>query len=308
MGLLGDHEHVHHGPGSGRKGAAPFVIGVIITLVFATVEFIFGWIAGSLALMGDAVHMASDSFALGLAAFAAWLARRPVTERHSFGLGRAEVLAAMINATVLLVIVGALALAAIQRLIEPRPVEGGIVLVVGSIGLMLNIILAIVLFRGERTLNNRGALLHVLGDLMGSVAVITAGTVVMLTGWTPIDPLLTLFICALVTVAALRLLRDAGNVVLEAVPRHLDLVEVGQGMAGLEGVDSVHDLHIWSLSSDVVALSAHIMVTDMKGWETIRLRLAAHLRDNYGIEHVTLQPEPAILGATPLGRLKKISE
>jgi cobalt-zinc-cadmium efflux system protein len=201
--------------------------------------------------------------------------------------------------------IGALALAAVQRLIEPRPVEGMIVFVVGSIGLALNITLAVVMFRGERTLNNRGALLHVMGDLLGSVAVITAGAVVLLTGWTPIDPLLTLFICALVAVAALRLLRDAGNVVLEGVPPHIDLPEVGHSMARVEGVESVHDLHIWSLSSDVVALSAHIVVEDMGSWEIIRQRLVAHLKETYDIEHVTLQAEPKFLGVTPVDNLKK---
>ncbi len=303
MSLIGE-EHA----GGHRTGATPFIVGIVITLTFAAIEFTAGWISGSLALMGDAAHMASDSLALALAAFAAWLAQRPASYRHSFGLGRAEVLAAMINATVMLIIVGALSLAAIQRLLEPRPVEGVIVLVVASLGLLLNLTLAIVLFHGERTLNNKGALLHVLGDLLGSVAAITAGTVIMLTGWTPIDPILTLFICGLILIAALRLLREAGHVVLEGVPRHIDLPEVGRSMAEIEGVHSIHDLHIWSLSSNHVSLSAHVLLQDLNDWEPIRKRLVAHLSERYGIEHVTLQPEALILGATGVDELKSSTD
>ncbi len=291
------HGHHHDHQGGGRTGAAPFIIGIVITLTFAVVEFTFGWIAGSLALMGDAAHMASDSLALALAASAAWLAQRPASQRHTFGLGRAEVLAAMINATVMLVIVGALSLAAVQRLLEPRPVEGNIVFIVGSIGLLLNLALAVVLLRGERTLNNKGALLHVLGDLMGSLAAITAGVVIILTGFTPIDPILTLFICSLILVAALRLLREAAHIVMEGVPHHIRLDEVGLAMADDAGVHSVHDLHIWALSSEQTALSAHVVLHDIKDWPAVHWRLEAMLAERFKIGHATLQPEPAVLGS-----------
>lgn len=295
----------HHHHGDSKQSATPFIVGVFITLGFAAVEFSFGWIAGSLALMGDAAHMASDSFALALAAGAAWLAQRPASRMHTYGLGRAEVLAAMINATVLLLIVGALGLAAVQRLMDPRPVEGNIVFIVGSIGLLLNLALAMVLLKGERTLNNRGALLHVLGDLMGSVAAISAGAVILLTGWTPIDPILTLFICSLILIAALRLLRDAGHIVLEGVPPHLDIQEVGEAMANVDGVYSIHDLHIWSLSSTQTALSAHVLVNELHDWPGIHWSLEKLLRERFHIEHSTLQPEPAILGTTTVETLKR---
>ncbi|MEA5446829.1 cation diffusion facilitator family transporter [Gammaproteobacteria bacterium AB-CW1] len=294
------HGHHHDHQGGGRTGAAPFIIGIVITLAFAVVEFTFGWIAGSLALMGDAAHMASDSLALALAATAAWLAQRPASHRHTFGLGRAEVLAAMINATIMLLIVGALSLAAIQRLVEPRPVEGNIVFIVGSIGLLLNLTLAAVLFQGERNLNNKGALLHVLGDLLGSVAAITAGLVILLTGFTPIDPILTLFICMLITVAALRLLKEASHVVMEAVPPHIDLVEVGRVMADDAGVHSVHDLHIWALSSQETALSAHVVLHQLDHWPAVQWRLENILASQFDIGHATLQPEPSILGRSKL--------
>lgn len=300
MSLIG-----HHHGGGGATGATPYVVGIVITLVFAVVEFTAGWIANSLALMGDAAHMASDSLALALAALAAWLAQRPATPRLSFGLGRAEVLAAMINATIMLVIVGALGLAAIQRLLDPRPVEGNIVFIVGGIGLVLNLTLAVVLFHGERTLNNKGALLHVLGDLLGSIAAITAGAVIVLTGWTPIDPILTLFICFLILLAALRLLREATHVVLEGVPKDIDLPEVGRRMAELEGVHSIHDLHIWSLSSNQPALSAVVLLHDMSDWEAVRQQLMIDLSEQYGIDHATLQPEPVILATEPVERVRR---
>lgn len=296
--------HLGHHHGHQQSGATPFVIGIVITLGFAVVEFVFGWIAGSLALMGDSAHMVSDSLALSLAAGAAWLAQRPASNRHSYGLGRAEVLAALVNATLMLVIVGALGLAAIQRLIDPRPVAGMTVFVVGGIGLLLNILLAVVLMRGERTLNNKGALLHVLGDLLGSVAAITAGIVVVLTGFTPIDPILSLFICGLLLTGALRLLRDAGHVVLEGVPKHLDLPEVGQAMAEDEGVHSIHDLHIWSLSSQHTALSAHVLIYNLNDWPGIQWRLEQLLSERFGINHVVLQAEPEVLASTSLETIR----
>lgn len=298
MSMLGHHH------GGEASGATPFVVGIVITLGFAVVEFVFGWIAGSLALMGDSAHMVSDSFALTLAAVAAWLAQRPASHRHSFGLGRAEVIAAMVNATIMLVIVGALGLAAIQRLIEPQPVQGMTVFIVGGIGLLLNLALALVLMGGERTLNNKGALLHVLGDLLGSVAAISAGIVIVFTGFTPIDPILSLFICGLLLTGALRLLREAGHVVLEGVPRHLDLPEVGRAMAADEGVHSIHDLHIWSLSSHQTALSAHVLLYDLKDWPGVQWRLEKLLAEKYGINHVVLQAEPMILAATPVDSLR----
>lgn len=298
MSLLGHHH------GETHSGATPFVVGIAITLGFAVVEFVFGWIAGSLALMGDSAHMVSDSLALSLAAGAAWLAQRPASNRHSYGLGRAEILAALINATLMLVIVGALGLAAIQRLIEPQPVAGMTVFVVGGIGLLLNLALALVLMRGERTLNNKGALLHVLGDLLGSVAAITAGVVIVLTGFTPIDPILSLFICGLLLTGALRLLREAGHVVLEGVPRHLDLPEVGKAMAEDEGVHSIHDLHIWSLSSHHTALSAHVLLHDLNDWPGVQWRLEKMLSERFGINHVVLQAEPEVLATTPIESLR----
>ncbi|MEK7738031.1 MAG: cation diffusion facilitator family transporter, partial [Pseudomonadota bacterium] len=236
-----------------------------LTFAFAGVEALAGWWSGSLALLGDAGHMATDSLSLGLAAFAAWLAKRPATHRHSYGMQRAEVLAGLINALLMLAVIVALAVASIQRLLVPQAVHGEAVAVVAVIGLIVNIVVALMLARGEQSFNVRGALLHVLGDLLGSVAALVAGIVIMLTGWTPIDPILTLTIAALILASTLRLLLETLHTLMEGVPRHLSLETIGRAIAARPGVSSVHDLHLWAVSSKQIALSAHLVIEDMQG-------------------------------------------
>lgn len=282
-----EHGHHHHHHHSSRQ----LFIALFFTLGFAGVEAVTGWFANSLALLGDAGHMVTDSVSLGLAAFAARLARRPASERHSFGFGRAEVVAAIVNAAFMLAIVGGIVASAIRRIQDPPEVAGLAVLIVASIGLAVNVAVAWILTRGEKTMNVRGALLHVLGDLLGSVAALVSGAVILFTGWTPIDPLLSLFISVLILVAAARLLREAFHVVMEGVPPEIDLGGVGRGMARVEGVRSVHDLHIWRLDSHTVALSAHVVMHSLADWEPVLRRLKRHLHDAYGIDHITLQPE-----------------
>jgi cobalt-zinc-cadmium efflux system protein len=251
--------------------------------------------------MGDAGHLVSDATALGLAALAARVARQPATERHSYGLGRVEILAGVVNGLFMLAVVVGIAWAAVGRLLEPEPVRGGMVLVVAGLGLLVNLGAAWLLHGGEG-LNVRGALLHVLGDLLGSVAALVSGAVILATGWSPIDPLLSLLICALILVSSLKLLREGVHVLLEGVPSHLDLAEVGERMAAEPGVDSVHDLHIWNLDSGLTALSAHLVVADMRDWPTLLDRLQALLRDEMAIEHATLQPEPRLRPLHPVPR------
>ncbi len=264
-----------------------------LTLSLAVVEAIGGWWAGSLALLSDAAHMLSDATALGLAALAAQVALRPPSARHSFGLVRAEVLAALINSVFMLAVIAGIVWHAIDRLRDPQPVAGGVVIAIALVGLAVNIVVFWLLHRGEQTLNIRGALLHVIGDLLGSIAALASGLVIWLTGWTPIDPLLSFLICALILVSSLRLLRDVVHVIMEGVPRHVDLPEVGRAMAARRGVREVHDLHIWMVSSELTVLSAHVVLDDLAHWEAILDDLRTLLREDYGIEHVTLQPEPA---------------
>ena len=191
----------------------------------------------------------------------------------------------------MLAVVGGLVWHAVERLLTPREVAGEAVILVALGGLVLNIAVAWLLTRGEGDLNTRGALLHVLGDLLGSVAALASGIVILYTGWTPIDPLLTMLICGLILFSTLSLLRQVVNTLLEGVPDSLSLPEVGGAMAAVDGVRSVHDLHIWSLDSRRTALSAHIVLADAARWAVVLEAERTLLHTRFGIEHVTLQPE-----------------
>ncbi|MDD5241844.1 MAG: cation diffusion facilitator family transporter [Sulfuricella sp.] len=283
------HGHVHH---HGVQSRNTLLIALVLTLGFSLVEAVTGWWSGSLALLGDAGHMVTDATALGMAALAAWFAKRPPSERHSYGFARAEVMAALLNALIMVAVVAAIAVAAVQRFSAAQPINGEAVAIVAALGLAINIAVALILSRGEKTLNSRAALLHVMGDLLGSVAALISGVVVSYTGWTPIDPILSLFICALILHSSLGLLREALHTLMEGVPLGISLPEVGRAMSGVEGVNSVHDLHIWSLSGDRAALSAHVLIADMGQWEKVLSRLREMLGRCHGIQHITLQPEP----------------
>ncbi len=291
----------HHRP---QRVTNSLLVALILTLAFAFAEALAGWWSGSLALLGDAGHMVSDATSLGLAAFAAWVAKRPPSSRHSYGLGRAEVLAAVANALLMLLVVAGIVIAAITRLSNPTPVAGSMVMAVAALGLIVNLIVAWMLRHGEQTLNTRAALLHVMGDLLGSVAALMAGAVIYFTGWMPIDPILSLLICALILFSSFHLLREALHVLMEGVPAGMDMPEVGRAMAGVSGVASIHDLHIWTLSSGRIALSAHVAMRDMQHWQATLAALQALLHDRYGIEHATLQPEQMI--TTHVVNLSKI--
>ncbi|WP_078120479.1 cation diffusion facilitator family transporter [Thiosocius teredinicola] len=282
------HEH-HHAHGSSRR----LLWALGLTLSFAVVEAVAGWWSGSLALLGDAGHMLTDTLALGLAAGAAMLAKRKPSVRHSYGLGRAEILAALINAVAMVAIVVFIVAEAVERFRQPSAVNGVIVMGVAFVGLLINIGAAWLLSAGHHghDLNVRAALLHVLGDLLGSVAALLSGAVIMLTGWTTIDPLLSLLIVVLILVSALRILREALHALMEGVPLHLNLERIGYAMAGIDGVVSVHDLHVWSLSANRTALSAHLVIHDMADWPNVLDQMRRMLADTFDIDHVTLQPE-----------------
>lgn len=285
------HEHSHPHP-HGEAADHTLWLATALTLMYAGVEAAVGRWAGSLALVADAGHMVNDAAALGLAAAAAWLARRPASARHSYGFGRAEFLAALINSLALLVLVLWLSVSAIQRLHDPRPVSGEAVSLVAAIGLGLNILVAWLLGRGERNLNTRAALLHVLGDLLGSVAALLSGVVIAVTGWTPVDPLLSLGIGALIVVSSLRLLREALRGLMEGVPPTLAPETVGKALATVPGVASVHDLHIWSVGPERIMLTTHLVVRDVRQWEAVLEGCHALLVERFAIQHATLQPEP----------------
>jgi cobalt-zinc-cadmium efflux system protein len=213
---------------------------------------------------------------------------------------RAEVMAALFNSLLMLVLIGFIVHEAIDRFGTPRDINGPAVIGVAVIGLVINLVVAWVLSRGEQTLNSRAALLHVLGDALGSVAAIVAGIVIVTTGWSPIDPLLSLLVAVLILVSALRLLREVVHVLMEGVPGHVRLKDVGQDLAALDGVLRVHDLHVWTLASGTIALSAHLEVHNLDEWPAILAAARQVMDAQHGIHHVTLQPE--VLAAQPLVR------
>ena len=286
------HEYHQH------KSAHALLWPLLLTLSFAIVEAIGGWLTGSLALLGDAGHMFSDSAALGLAWLGAWIAQKPASTRHSYGLMRAEVLVALINGLMMLAVIAFIVFEATERLHTPQPVQGASVMLIAFIGLVVNLIVAWRLGREQRhhqhSLNTRAVLLHVMGDLLGSVAALVAGAVIYFTGWMQIDPILSLFISALILFSTFKLLREVLRVLMEGVPRHLDLSIVGNAMGKVAEVHEVHDVHIWTLSSSVVALSAHVVLQDMEAWPRVLPALRKMLHERFAIDHVTLQPETSV--------------
>ena len=287
QGHQGHHGH-HHAPPSEFSA---LLLALTLTLGFAGVEAVGGVMSGSLALISDAGHMLSDGLALGMAAFAAQLAQRPPSDKHSYGLVRSEVLAAAFNALLMLAVVIGIAVESVSRLLHPTPVQGGTVMVIATIGLLVNIATALVLARAGDGLNIRAAMIHVIGDLLGSVAAILAGAIIWYTGWLTADPILSLLVVASILTSTIRLLMESIHVLMEGVPRNIDLQVVGRGMASIKDVMGVHDLHIWTLASGKLALSAHIEIASLALWPQVLQKLKKHLQAEYRIDHITLQPE-----------------
>jgi cobalt-zinc-cadmium efflux system protein len=259
-------------------------------LAFAAVEIVGGVVADSLALLADAVHMISDAGSLGLALGAAWLASRPATPGRSFGFARAEILAALVNGAVLVALAIWIFVEAGRRLADPPDVRGGWVLVVGSVGLLVNLVAARVLWRpGGGSLNLRAALLHVLADLLGSFGVVVAGLVVLAAGWERADPIVSILIGVLVLLSAWSVLREATGILLEAAPAGLDVPEVRRAITSHHGVVGVHDLHVWTITSGFPSLSAHVVVERNADCHAVRRELEQVLRDRFGLDHTTLQ-------------------
>jgi cobalt-zinc-cadmium efflux system protein len=261
-----------------------------LTAGFAIVEAVGGWLAGSLALLSDAGHMVTDAVSLGLALLAQWISRRPPSRRASYGYARAEVLAAFVNALALLAVVVFIAIEAVRRLLVPQPVAGGVVLAIAFVGLLVNLTAAWFLARAGSSLNARGALLHVLSDMLGSVAALVAGAVIVFTGWMPIDPILSLAVSLLILRSTWRLLAQSTGVLMEGVPAYVDYDAVGRALTRLPGIAAVHDLHVWQMTSDRAALSAHLLIREPEQWPQTLAAAQRLLAERFHIDHVTLQP------------------
>ncbi|MGQ0523001.1 MAG: cation diffusion facilitator family transporter [Betaproteobacteria bacterium] len=279
---------------AGRKPA--FAFALAITMLYAIVELAGGLWSQSLALISDAGHMFSDGLALGVAAVAAWFARRPAGERHSYGWARAEVIGAMLNGLLMLPVVVLLVVEAVQRLMDPRSVMAAGVIVIAFIGLLINVAVACALSRSAHNLNARAALVHVLSDLVSSLAALVAGAVIYVTGWLLIDPILSLVIAGLILMTTLRLLRDTLHVLMEGVPAAVGFSEIGNALAAIPGVMSVHDLHVWGITPESVTLSAHMEIEKLEDWPRILALSRRLLHERFAIDHVTLQPEAVSTG------------
>lgn len=285
------HDPSHH-HGAAGNGGRRLLWALLLTAAFAGVEAIGGWLSGSLALISDAGHMLTDSAALALGAAAAWFSGRPPSLKHPFGLQRAEVLGALLNTVFMFGIVTWIAVEAFERFRAPVPVHGAAVILVAAVGLAVNIAVALILTRGRQTFNTRGALLHVFGDMLGSVGALVSGAVIFFSGWLLIDPLLSLFISVLILISSLRLLREVLHVLMEGVPPGIDLERVAQAMLEVDGVSEVHDLRIWGLAAGSHCLTAHVLVADLGQWPAVYETLRAKLAGRFALDDVTLQPEP----------------
>jgi cobalt-zinc-cadmium efflux system protein len=291
-GRVDVHGDVHAAPPSNFDRA--FAIGVGLNVAFVVAELIAGFRFDSLALTADAGHNLGDVLALMLAWAGVVLARRQPTPRRTYGMRRFSILAAIANAGILLIAVGAIAVEAIDRLQNPAPVEGGVVSLVAGIGIAINLGTALAFRSGHADLNVRGAFLHMLGDAAASAGVVVAGLLIRTTGLLWIDPVTSLLLAALITWGTWDLARDSVNLALDAVPAGIDPHEVDALLRGLEGVVEVHDLHIWGMSTTDVALTAHLIRPCHGGEDALLATATQLLRERFGIAHATLQVEQGL--------------
>lgn len=274
-----------------RDDRRRLTLALVLTALFFVAEVVGGLLSNSLALLADAGHMFTDVAALTLSLFVAWFSRQPATAEKTYGYLRWEVLAAFINGAALLAVSAAIIWEAIARLRAPQPIESGAMLAIALGGLLVNAICAWLLHASHgHSLNARGAYLHVLGDLLGSVGTVAAALIIRQTGWLITDPIASMIVTVLVIRSAWRLVRESVDVLLEATPSHISLGSVRARLQELDGVQSVHDLHVWTVTSGVVAMSAHAIVPDVARHQPVLAETQRIMRE-FGVGHVTLQIE-----------------
>jgi cobalt-zinc-cadmium efflux system protein len=291
------HHHHHHHDGSGAAGASGNARRLSLTLglaaAYTVAELAGGLVTGSLALLADAGHMLSDVGALALSLFALWIARRPATSRRTWGYYRTEILAALANGATLIAISVYVFIEAWERFSHPPEVDAPVMMAIAVGGLLVNLTGLWILSGGRNeSLNVRGAWLHVLTDALGSVQAIAAGALIWAYGWTWADPVASVLIGLLVIYSAWALLREAVEVLMEAAPAHIDVDEVRDAIISLPGVMAVHELHIWTITSGMESLSAHLVVEEGREWRALLARVRAIAHDRFGIDHITVQLEP----------------
>lgn len=301
MGAGHDHGHAHtHTPPAGTAAAAyrgTLRVALGITLAVTVVEIVGGLVADSLALVADAAHMATDALGLGMSLLAIHFAGRPPSTNRTFGYARAEILAALANCLLLLGVGGYVLYEAVQRFLSPAGTAGGLMILFGAIGLVANMISLTLLMRGrQESLNVRGAFLEVAADALGSAAVIVSAAVILVTGWKAADPIASLIIGLMIVPRTVKLLRETLDVLLEAAPKDVDMAEVRAHILALDGVEDVHDLHAWTITSGLPVLSAHVVVgseaMNAIGHEKLLHELQGCLGHHFDVEHCTFQLEP----------------
>jgi cobalt-zinc-cadmium efflux system protein len=284
--------HGHNHPHGGATRSRAFALGAGLNVAFIAAEVIFGVRAHSLALLADAGHNLGDVLGLGLAWGALVLGQRPPTERHTYGMRRASILAALANAILLLVAVGGIAWEALQRLGHPGPVAGSVVMAVAGLGVVVNGVTALLFVSGRKEdLNVRGAFVHMAADAVVSLGVVAAGLAMARTGWLWLDPAVSLVIGAVIIWGTWSLLRESLRLAMDAVPPGVDFQQVEAYLQELPGVTAVHDLHIWAMSTTEIALTAHLVKPDAEVDDTLLQRINRELHDRFHIEHTTIQLE-----------------
>ncbi len=292
--------HHHHHEVADYNRA--FAVGTALNIGFVIIEGGYGWIAGSMALIADAGHNLSDVLGLLLAWGAHWLSKKPPSARKTYGLRRITIMASLTSAVLLLAALGAIGWEALQRLADPQPVEGMIVIIVAAIGVVINTATALLFVRGQHDLNIKGAYLHMAADAAVSLGVVIAGVAILLTGWLWLDPVLSLVIVAIVLIGTWHLLRDSLNLSIDGVPTGIDVEEIRRFLERQPGVQGVHDLHVWALSTTDTALTVHLVMSKPAGNRFLE-RVQKELREHYSIDHATIQMERAEAGfVCPLDR------
>lgn len=284
------HNHGHsHEPTSYNRA---FIISVALNTGFVIIEAVYGIFANSLALLADAGHNLSDVLGLLFAWGASILARRLPTPRRTYGLRRSSILAALLNAILLLVASGAIAWEAIRRFVEPSPVSGGTIIGVAAVGIVINTVSALMFMSGrENDLNIRGAFLHLVADAVVSLGAVLAGIAIVTTGWLWFDPVISLIIVVVIVVGTWQLLQESINLVTDAVPAGIEPLAVRTYLTELPGVTGVHDLHIWGMSTTETALTVHLIMPDGHPGDAFLVEVNKELHDHFSIEHTTIQIE-----------------
>ncbi len=292
-----DHDHNHSHPHN-KNITRAFAIGIILNIIYVAVELGFGLLINSMALIADAGHNFSDVLGLILAWGAAYLAETAATEKRTYGFGKSTILAALFNAILLMIAVGAITIEAVRKFISPEPIQGNVMMIVAGIGVVINAATAFLFMKGRKAdLNIKGAFLHMAADAAVSVGVVAAGFIILSTGWLWVDPAISLVIVIVITIGTWGLLKDSFHLSMDAVPKEINLNEVGKYLEQITGVKEVHDLHIWAMSTTEIALTAHLVIPGETKDDHFLKKICGDLHSKFGIVHSTIQIEKSAQSA-----------